>query len=1507
MATSRIPIRRRAGSAAEPVRSAARTARDRGAALLIRFWPLVFLAVAIGVYYWPVIVDGRLVSAADILGVLGQPWIDFVPVASPSNTALLDSVVSLAPAMTFVRESLAAGQLPLWSPYTEFGVPFLAQSQWGTPSPVQLPFLLPPELFSIETAQTLSGMLKIAVAGAGAYALGRVLDFSKQGAIFSAIAYMLGGYTVAWLSMPDTSVTAFLPWMALGIELVLFGRRPWLAASGLGVAMAFAVYGGHPEVLLYQFAGFVLYGAFRAVQDRRRLRGQLRVRGAAVGASIALSGLLSALVLLPAAELYERSIEATSVRFAPVGAFVVDLGTLERLFDPVKGDTTIGGVSSLQSVFNVYTSLYVGIAGAVMAILALLVRDRRALAFWAVAALGFALSVKGAPATWVGDLIPSFQGLSRNHALLLWTFGLAMAAGAGVDRLQRLVAGLSKERLLAPGLALLLCVAVFADLYDWGKDYNPRVPKAQSGVAEPAGYAAVPAGPGEPRAAYLGPAFMRPLVPQLFGRTDIRGYGQPTRLDYEEFIKVNILPEDPGYLSYSDYALGVPDERTRRMYSALNVGYYVSRGAKPVRVPGAKTVERDVVFVQRNPDVKGRAWFAQDHVVSPTRNSSLYRLNEPDIDPTKTVVLTEDPSRPYEPPVPGDRAEVVRYENQGVEIRTDAAGPRLLFMSDSHYPGWKAEIDGEEVEIQRADGLFRAVSVPAGEHTLRFLFRPASVLWGFILTLLGAVLALALALFGRRRVLAPAAPAAAVEPGRMELRAGGAVARLAARVAPAAGRVARARWTAPALLVAALVFYYWEVFAGQLVSGSDLVNYLYPPWSLTPPPGFVPSNPALADSVVSLGPAMSFVRDSIWSGQLPLWNPYTEFGNPFWAQSQWGLLSPVHVPYLLPEGLYSIETAQTLVGMLKIGVAISGAYLLARRFALSKPAAAFAGIAYGFGGYTTVWLSMPDTATTVFLPWVLLAIEWVLTGARPLLGAAGLALLGFAAAAGGHPEKLAMATLGVLVYVAVRLVQERRALLADWRLRAFGLAAGGALAVGLFAVVLLPAIELFGLSGDSEQREALYADQAFSWKSLIYAWAPDFAGNPTRGTPQDTVTYTLAYGPWYAGVLAVPLALVALARRDRRAVPFAAVAVFGLVVAMNTLPWRIAIDTFPTLGGIVKQHVIILWFLGLVMAAAIGVHHLQALLAKHASRAWIAPGAAVVLCVALFAELYAWGHEYNPRVKRDHVAVPYPPELDEVDKGRGAERTIFLGNTTRPLLPMSFDVPEIRGYGQPTRSDYDNWMKTIVSDFGGVYGSYTGYETGNLRPNALRALSAANVGFSADSGGQFPIEPLEKVREGTLTIHRNPFVKSRASLYSSYEVAPGDGAAVQRVANPRFDARRTVVLDADPGVPEAETAGSAEITRYENNRVTVRTETSKPEVLVLSDSDYPGWSAEVDGEEAEIHRANGLFRAVVVPAGEHTVEFTFRPKSLVAGFLISLGSLLLVGLLAHRGRKVRVR
>jgi hypothetical protein len=59
-------------------------------------------------------------------------------------------------------------------------------------------------------------------------------------------------------------------------------------------------------------------------------------------------------------------------------------------------------------------------------------------------------------------------------------------------------------------------------------------------------------------------------------------------------------------------------------------------------------------------------------------------------------------------------------------------------------------------------------------------------------------------------------------------------------------------------------------------------------------------------------------------------------------------------------------------------------------------------------------------------------------------------------------------------------------------------------------------------------------------------------------------------------------------------------------------------------------------------------------------------------------------------------------------------------------------------------------------------------------------------------------------------------------------------------------------------------------------------------MLLLADEMYPGWSATIDGRPETIYRADYLFRAVFVPAGQHTVEFVYQPRSFRLGMLITL-------------------
>jgi uncharacterized membrane protein YfhO len=95
--------------------------------------------------------------------------------------------------------------------------------------------------------------------------------------------------------------------------------------------------------------------------------------------------------------------------------------------------------------------------------------------------------------------------------------------------------------------------------------------------------------------------------------------------------------------------------------------------------------------------------------------------------------------------------EILSYEAERVEILANVNSPGYLVLTDTDYPGWVAQVDGNPVPILRADLYFRAVPLDTGHHRITFLYQPSSVRLG-----LGSGLAawaawmLALAVLGTR-------------------------------------------------------------------------------------------------------------------------------------------------------------------------------------------------------------------------------------------------------------------------------------------------------------------------------------------------------------------------------------------------------------------------------------------------------------------------------------------------------------------------------------------------------------------------------------------------------------------------------------------------------------------------------------------------------------------------------------------------------------------------------------
>ena len=166
------------------------------------------------------------------------------------------------------------------------------------------------------------------------------------------------------------------------------------------------------------------------------------------------------------------------------------------------------------------------------------------------------------------------------------------------------------------------------------------------------------------------------------------------------------------------------------------------------------------------------------------------------------------------------------------------------------------------------------------------------------------------------------------------------------------------------------------------------------------------------------------------------------------------------------------------------------------------------------------------------------------------------------------------------------------------------------------------------------------------------------------------------------------------------------------------------------------------------------------------------------------------------------------------------------------------------------------------------------------------------------------------VHSGDVKIYENLETRPRAYLASAVRRAanPEEVLAALRAEQAPGGEGRTVV-EAPPealqplaSISRDEPPGQATLLTYEPEQVTVQVRAPGPRLLVLTDSFYPGWEARVDGVPAPVWPVNLLFRGVVLPPGQHRVEFRFRPVSWQRGVALSgLGLVLWLGLLAWAG------
>lgn len=378
-----------------------------------------------------------------------------------------DTTTFYYPLTSWAASELRAGRLPLWTPLIFGGYPIFADGEIGLLSPFQLPLLL---YLDTPTAYGAMRLIHFLAAGLGLFLYARLLGANGLGAAIGGLAFAFSSFMVGHLQHDNIMRTAvWLPWLLLAAEQALRtagpARAAWiaggalvLALQGLGIhiqpllmsliALGFAVIVGPfgraaapsgvgPRVSPAAALGRLVYSTREAL-SRQGLAGltgdwlssrfwlMLLMVGTGLG--------LAAVQLVPLYQLGLRSMRPTLSSYTYATSFAVSPPQLLTLFFPAMFNFDAERHWALWATHE--STLYVGVAPLLLAVIALACVRGRAVSFFGMLALASLILTFGdylpiKPYTLVWNL-PGFGYLRAPARFsLLFSFALAMLAALG--------------------------------------------------------------------------------------------------------------------------------------------------------------------------------------------------------------------------------------------------------------------------------------------------------------------------------------------------------------------------------------------------------------------------------------------------------------------------------------------------------------------------------------------------------------------------------------------------------------------------------------------------------------------------------------------------------------------------------------------------------------------------------------------------------------------------------------------------------------------------------------------------------------------------------------------------------------------------------------------------------------------------------------------------------------------------------------------------------------------
>lgn len=780
--------------------------------ILSKNWPVILMLAIVFIFFWKVFIQGKIPMPGDFVVGVYYPWLDYkwgfpagVPVKNPITT---DVPSFMYPMQTFAMQQLRQLKMPLWNPLILAGTPLLANFQSAPFSPTSFVYAF----LNDANAWTAQVILQHILAAIFTYILLRNWKVSKFGSVVGGVIFAFSGFNMLWSQWNGhTLAAAFIP-LILYFQDKYIKTRKLTFAAGLGIALALQVYSGYPQVLIYTALAMGLL--LLCSVPKKKYKSFLIIT--AVLGVFSLLGLgMSSVQILPGAELLslsQREVEPHPFEWA----FLPWSKVITFLAPDYFGNHATKNYWGPQDYTS--NTGFVGIVAIVFAIASLYKKfsQKKYILLLAFASLVLAFPTPISVFLWKSGLL-GLQAASAHRSLVLFNLAIALLASFGVDylvskqivKVKRFIIISSLillgylgysfyqySQLLSPkylvgiknlifpfGVLLVVTILLFLmkrlvlirkqivflifilmcfELYRFHWKFSPFTSRELIFPPTPVlEFLQRQEKPFRVTGSKVIPINMR----MPYGLESLEGYDAVYPLRIAKFLAAlngGKVGTDP----LGRY--GTVDHDTSKLLDLINTKYYLALKVDNKNNPDINgnihsrfqddrfsiAFEDKTTVVLESKSVMPRAFMLYEWKNIENDNQLLENLIDPKFD-FENIALVEHPLEFESSSEANNSVSFSSYETDGYEIEVETPKKGLLFISDSYYPGWKAYMDDQAVDIIRTDYAFRGVIVPEGKHTIRFEYRPDSFRQGIIISGLSlvAIIFLTISGFKKRRGL----------------------------------------------------------------------------------------------------------------------------------------------------------------------------------------------------------------------------------------------------------------------------------------------------------------------------------------------------------------------------------------------------------------------------------------------------------------------------------------------------------------------------------------------------------------------------------------------------------------------------------------------------------------------------------------------------------------------------------------------------------------------------------